>query len=213
MAVFTIAISGASGAPYAVRLLEALLGSQHEVKLVVSAAGEKILKLECGVELGGSLNDRYDEVRRALRIAKSEVPLEIFENNDLAAPISSGSFPVTGMAIVPCSMGALGRIANGISTDLVSRSADVCLKERRKLVVVPRETPLSAIHLENMLRLTRAGAVVLPAMPGFYHRPREISDLVDMVVSRILDHLGVENKMFDRWKGEGVSKILSVEED
>lgn len=213
MAVFTIAISGASGAPYAVRLLEVLLDSQHEVKLVVTAAGEKILKLECGIELGGSLNHRYDEIRRALRIAKSEVPLEIFENNDLAAPISSGSFPVSGMAIVPCSMGTIGRIANGISTDLVSRSADVCLKERRKLVVVPRETPLGEIHLRNMLRLARAGAVVLPAMPGFYHRPKEISDLVDMVVSRILDHLGVENKIFDRWKSEGVSKFLSVEED
>ena len=213
MAVFTIAISGASGAPYAVRLLEVLLDSPHEVKLVVSAAGEKILKLECGIELGGSLNDRYDEIRRALRIAKSEVPLEIFENNDLAAPISSGSFPISGMVIVPCSMGTVGRIANGISTDLISRSADVCLKERRKLIVCPRETPLGVIHLENLLRLTHAGAVVLPAMPGFYHRPKEIADLVDMVVSRILDHLGVDNSISARWKGEGMSKILSVEED
>jgi 4-hydroxy-3-polyprenylbenzoate decarboxylase len=117
------------------------------------------------------------------------------------------------MVIVPCSTGTIGRIANGISTDLISRAADVCLKERRRLIVVPRETPLSEIHLRNMLRLSRAGAVVLPASPGFYHRPGKIADLVDMVVSRILDHLGVENDLFKRWKGDGVSEILSMDED
>jgi 4-hydroxy-3-polyprenylbenzoate decarboxylase len=213
MAVFTVAIAGASGAPYALRLLEALLEAQHDVKLVVSAAGEKILKLECDVELSGSLGERYEQIRRALRTATNEVPLEIFDDKDLAAPISSGSFPMSGMVIVPCSMGTIGRIANGVSTNLISRAADVCLKERRTLIVVPRETPLGEIHLRNMLRLTRAGAVVLPAMPGFYHRPTKIADLVDMVVSRILDHLGVENSIFARWKGEGVSKFLSVDED
>jgi 4-hydroxy-3-polyprenylbenzoate decarboxylase len=213
MAVYTVALSGASGAPYALRLLEVLLDTPHEIKLVVSPAAEKIMRIECGVDLAGSAVEKYDKIRRAIRVGQREIALEIFDHRDLAAPISSGSFPVAGMAIVPCSTGTIGRIANGISTDLISRAADVCLKERRKLVLVPRETPLSEIHLRNMLRLSRAGAVVLPAAPGFYHRPKEIADLVDMVVSRILDQLGVENKLFKRWKGEGVSEILSMDEE
>jgi 4-hydroxy-3-polyprenylbenzoate decarboxylase len=179
---------------------------------VVSSAGEKILEIEAGVNLKGSLPEKQALLRNALRVDRLEVGLELYDSKDLAAPISSGSFPHDGMAIVPCSMGMLGRIANGISSDLISRAADVALKERRKLVLVPRETPLSEIHIRNMLAVTRAGAVVLPAMPGFYHQPKTIADLVDMVVSRILDHLGVGNRLFERWRGEGVSKFLAMDD-
>lgn len=206
-----VGISGGSGAPYALRLLDVLLRAEYQVKVILSPAAEKILALECDVHVDGSLVERQEQLRRALPIEKTEVGLELYDHRDLAAPISSGSFPSSGMVIVPCSMGTLGRIAAGISPDLISRAADVALKERRKLIVVPRETPLSEIHIRNMLAVTRAGAVVLPAMPGFYHRPERISDMVDMVVSRILDQLGIANQIFTRWKGEGVSKFLSGE--
>ena len=206
-----VGISGGSGAPYALRLLDVLLRAEYQVKVILSPAAEKILALECDVHVDGSLVERQEQLRRALPIEKTEVGLELYDHRDLAAPISSGSFPSSGMVIVPCSMGTLGRIAAGISPDLISRAADVALKERRKLIVVPRETPLSEIHIRNMLAVTRAGAVVLPAMPGFYHRPERISDMVDMVVSRILDQLGITNQIFKRWKGEGVSKFLSGE--
>ncbi|MEE9269668.1 MAG: flavin prenyltransferase UbiX [Candidatus Krumholzibacteria bacterium] len=206
-----VGISGGSGAPYALRLLDVLLRAEYQVKVILSPAAEKILALECDVHVEGSLVERQEQLRRALPIEKTEVGLELYDHRDLAAPISSGSFPSSGMVIVPCSMGTLGRIAAGISPDLISRAADVALKERRKLIVVPRETPLSEIHIRNMLAVTRAGAVVLPAMPGFYHRPERISDMVDMVVSRILDQLGITNQIFKRWKGEGVSKFLSGE--
>ncbi|MDH3214937.1 MAG: UbiX family flavin prenyltransferase [Candidatus Krumholzibacteria bacterium] len=213
MSTFVIAISGGSGAPYALRLLEVLLSGEQEVKAVVSPAGEKILDIECGVRLRGSIIDKQTTLRKALRIDSSEVGLELYDHKNLAAPISSGSFACDGMVIVPCSGGTMGRIANGISSDLISRAADVALKERRRLIVVPRETPVSEIHLRNMLAVTRAGAIVLPAMPGFYHKPRTISDMVDMIVSRILDHLAVENHIFERWKGEGVSKFLSIDDE
>ena len=208
-----VALSGGSGAPYALRLLEVLLSSGHAVKVVLSPAAEKILALECDVHLEGSLMEKQEALRHALSIEQVEIGLELYDHRDLAAPISSGSFHTTGMVIVPCSMGTLGRIAAGISSDLISRAADVVLKERRKLIVVPRETPLGEIHIRNMLTVTQAGAVVLPAMPGFYHRPQCVSDLVDMVVSRILDQLGIDNQIFKRWKGEGVSKFLSIDKD
>jgi len=210
---FVVGISGGSGAPYALRLIEALLEGGHAVKVIVSPAGEKVLELECGVRLSGEAMEKQESLRRALRSERPELPLEMFEHRNLAAPISSGSYPVDGVVVVPCSMGTMGRIANGISSDLISRVADVALKERRRLILVPRETPLSAIHLRNMLTATRAGATVLPAMPAFYHKPQSIGDMVDMIVSRILDHLGVENDMFKRWRGEGVSKFLALDDD
>jgi 4-hydroxy-3-polyprenylbenzoate decarboxylase len=213
MAVFVVGISGGSGAPYALRLLDVLLQADHQVKVVVSTAGEKVLELENGVRLHGALVDKQEQLRRALAVDKAEIGLELYDHKDLAAPISSGSFPSAGMVIVPCSMGTMGRIAHGISSDLMSRAADVTLKERRKLIVVPRETPLSEIHIRNMLKVTRAGGVVLPAMPAFYHQPKTIGDMIDMVVSRILDHLGVENHIFSRWKGEGVSRVLAGDDD
>lgn len=211
MSAFTVGISGGSGAVYALRLIEMLLRADEQVKVIVSPAGEKILEIECDVRLTGNLMDKQSQLRDILRIDKAEVGLELFDHKNVAAPISSGSFPSAGTVIVPCSMGTIGRIANGISSDLISRVADVTLKERRKLILVPRETPLSEIHLKNMLAVTRAGGVVMPAMPGFYHRPTCIADLVDMIVSRILDHLGIDSSIFERWKGEGVSKFLMGE--
>ena len=213
MSNFIIGISGGSGAPYALRLLEVLLGSGRQVKVIVSPAGEKILDIECGLRLAGDLPDKQEQLRRALDLDQTEVGLELYDHKNVAAPVSSGSFPSEGTVVVPCSMGTIGRIAGGISNDLISRVADVTLKERRKLIVVPRETPLSRIHLRNLLAITEAGGIVLPAMPAFYHNPKNIGDMVDMIVSRILDHLGVENTIFKRWKGEGISKFLAMDEE
>lgn len=212
MSTFVVAISGGSGAPYALRLIELLLKADHVVKAVISPAGEKILSIESGVTIEGSLLDRQEGLREALEIDAPEVKLELYDHKDVAAPLSSGSFCYDGLVVVPCSMGTMGRIANGISSDLISRAADVALKERRKMILVPRETPLSEVHLRNMLSVTRAGAIVLPAMPGFYHNPQTIGDMVDMIVSRILDHLGIDNQIFERWQGEGINKFLATDE-
>ncbi len=199
MAIFAVGITGGSGAPYALRLLNALVASGHEIHAVISPAGEKVLQLESGIRLGKTLREKEDALIRAAEIDRTKNALRLFDPTNLAAPISSGSFKCAGMVIVPCSTGTLGRIANGISSSLIERAADVALKERRRLVVVPRETPLSEIHLRNMLTLRRAGADILPAMPAFYHRPKTIADMVDMIVGRILDRLGVENPLFYRW--------------
>ena len=198
MSVFAVGITGGSGAPYALRLLQVLLAGGHEVHVCISAAGETILQVESGVKLGKTLREKAAVLATAVE-TEHPTRLRLFEPGNLAAPISSGSFPCAGMAIVPCSTGTLGRIANGISSNLIERAADVMLKERRRLVVVPRETPLNEIHLRNMLALRQAGADILPAMPAFYHKPRNISDLVDMIVGRVLDRLGVENELFHRW--------------
>ena len=201
MAVYAVGITGGSGAPYALRLLRALLDSGHEVHLVISPAGETILQVESGLRLGNTLREKTAAIANAIE-TEDKTRLRVFDPQNLAAPISSGSFACAGMAIVPCSTGTLGRIANGISSSLIERAADVMLKERRPLVVVPRETPLNEIHLRNMLLLRQAGADILPAMPAFYHKPRHISDLVDMIVGRVLDRLGVDNELFHRWGGE-----------
>ncbi|HVE79119.1 MAG TPA: flavin prenyltransferase UbiX [Gemmatimonadaceae bacterium] len=190
-----LAITGASGAPYAVRLLEQLLAAGRPVSLVVSDHGLRLLATEVGLAtleaLRGAVGaDRWDRLVRA------------FDDRDRGAAPASGSWLSGGMVICPCSMGTLSAIATGSSRSLVERAADVALKERRPLVVVPRETPLSAIHLENMLRLTRAGGVVLPASPGFYHRPTRLADLVDFVVARVLDHVGVDHALTPRWGSE-----------
>lgn len=200
MSVYAVGITGGSGAPYALRLLNALISSGHDAHVVISPAGEKVMQLESGLRLGRTLREKEEALTRVLELSgEKKGSLRLFDPMNLAAPISSGSFPCAGMAIVPCSTGTLGRIANGISSNLIERAADVALKERRRLVVVPRETPLSEIHLRNMLALRQAGADILPAMPAFYHRPRTIADMVDMVVGRILDRLGVENSLFFRW--------------
>jgi len=213
MAIFAVGITGGSGAPYALRLLAALTSSGHDVHAVISPAGEKVMQLESGLKLGRTLREKESALVRALESeGTGKGSVRLFDPTNLAAPISSGSFPCAGMAIVPCSTGTLGRIANGISSNLIERAADVTLKERRRLVVVPRETPLSEIHLRNMLTLRQAGADILPAMPAFYHRPRNISDMVDMIVGRILDRLGVENSLFYRWGKDTAASDVEMDD-
>jgi len=186
-----VAITGASGAPYSVRLLQALAAAGQPSWLIVSEHGFRLLQTESGVGDLKALRDRVGA-------AAWDATVRVFDDRDRGALPASGSVQTRGMVICPCSMGTVAAIATGTSRSLVERAADVVLKERRKLVVVPRETPYSDIHLENMLRLTRAGAIVLPASPGFYHRPERIEELVDFVVGRILDHVGVNNEM-PRW--------------
>jgi flavin prenyltransferase len=189
-----LGITGASGAAYAKRLLEVLLGANVRIHLTISPAGAQVLWTELGVrcEL-----DNFE--LRSLGLAENTERLIYHHYQDFSASIASGSFVTAGMVICPCSMGTLAGVVNGLSTNLILRAADVHLKERRKLIVVPRETPLGSIQLENMKRLADAGAVVLPAMPGFYHQPKSIDDLVDFVVARICDQLGVPVELMRRW--------------
>jgi 4-hydroxy-3-polyprenylbenzoate decarboxylase len=188
------AITGASGAPYAVRLLEQLVASRTRVSLIVSRHGWRLLETESGIA-----------DLRALRAAAGgdagawDTSVTVFDDDDRGAAPASGSALSRGMVICPCSMGTLSAVAMGSSRSLIERAADVTLKERRKLVLVTRETPLSTIHLGNMLRVARAGAVVLPAAPGFYNRPREVGDLVDFVVARVLDQLETPHSLGKRW--------------
>jgi 4-hydroxy-3-polyprenylbenzoate decarboxylase len=187
-----MAITGASGAPYAVRLLEQLLVARQPVQLIVSSHGLRLLDAETEVVSTESLrqvvgSERWDEL------------VTVFDDNDRGAAPASGSARNRGMVICPCSMGSLSAISQGTSRSLVERAADVMLKERRPLLLATRETPLSAIHLENMLRVTNAGAVVMPLSPGFYHRPAQLSELVDFMVARILDHVGIEHAIGKRW--------------
>lgn len=178
----TFGITGASGAPYAVRLLRALCETGTPTRLMISSYGHRLLAEESGIESIDALKQATGDWSR----------VQLYDSGDRGATPASGSSPSRGMIICPCSMGTIASIAAGTSRNLVERSADVALKERRKLVVVPRETPLSLIHLENLTRLTRAGAIVLPAAPGFYHRPQTIDDLVDFVVARILAHFDID---------------------
>ena len=195
-----LAITGASGSAYAVRLLEVLLSAGRNVQLVISGAATIVLERELGRTV--------DLANFDLRQLAPEIPDDCTERvqhhglNDFMAGIASGSYPTDGMVICPCSMGTLSSVAHGLSSNLIHRAADVHLKERRKLIVVPRETPLASIQLGNMKTLSDAGAVILPAMPGFYHNPESIGDLVDFVVNRICDQLGVEVDLTQRWGTE-----------
>lgn len=185
----TLGITGASGAPYAVRLLQMLCETGTPTRLIVSTYGLRLLAEESGIP---DLD--------ALRLATGDWSrVEMYDSLDRGATPASGSAPSRGMVVCPCSMGTLASIAAGTSRNLVERAADVALKERRPLILVPRETPLSLLHLENMTRLARAGATIMPASPGFYNRPESISELVDFVVARILDHLDVPNALGKRW--------------
>jgi flavin prenyltransferase len=190
-----VAVTGASGAPYAVRLLETLVERKQRIALIVSDHGLRLLATEMDIT-------SVDELRQRVGSAGWDAMVRVYDDRDRGAAPASGSALTAGMVICPCSMGTMSAIAVGTSRSLVERAADVALKERRRLVLVPRESPYSAIHLENMLSLTRAGAVVLPASPGFYHRPRTINDLVDFIVARVLDHLGVEHNLVPRWGNE-----------
>ncbi|HMC53796.1 MAG TPA: flavin prenyltransferase UbiX [Gemmatimonadaceae bacterium] len=186
------AITGASGAPYAVRLLEALLGADREIWLIVSSHGLRLLRTEMDI-------DSIDALRERVGVSEWRRLVTVYDDADRGAAPASGSARTAGMVVCPCSMGTLSAISIGASRSLVERAADVTLKERRRLVLVPRETPMSAIHLQNMLRLSRAGATILPAAPGFYNRPQTVQDLVDFIVARVLDQLDVEHSLVKRW--------------
>ncbi|HVH08341.1 MAG TPA: flavin prenyltransferase UbiX [Gemmatimonadales bacterium] len=188
-----VAITGASGAPYGVRLLEVLATHQVPTWLMVSSHGWRLLREECGIA---------DE--RGLKQATGGdwASVRVFDEADRGAEPASGSARTGAMVICPCSMGTVAAIAHGTSRSLIERAADVALKERRRLVLVPRETPLSLVHLRNLTLVTEAGAVVLPAAPGFYHRPEHVRDLVDFVVQRVLDHLGIDVALVKRWHPE-----------
>lgn len=188
-----LALTGASGAPYGVRLLEVLARHRVPVWLITSEHGMRLLHEECAI-------DSLDDLRRATGGEWSSVVS--YSDGDRGALPASGSQRTAGMVVCPCSMGTVAAIAAGTSRSLVERAADVTLKERRKLILVPRETPLSIVHLRNLLAAAEAGAVILPAAPGFYHRPTETGELVDFVVQRVLDQLGIEIEIARRWKGK-----------
>lgn len=211
-----LAITGASGSAYAVRLAQVLLGAGMQLHIVISSAARQVMQRELeqqppvasetGADWPSFLQPCLSQGPaehwgfRPLSIsAKPPGALRVHHINDYAAGIASGSFLTRGMVICPCSMGTLSAIAGGISGNLIQRAADVHLKERRPLIVVPRETPLGLIALENMVRLTHAGATVMPAMPGYYHQPESVGDLVDFVVARICDHLQIEHSLISRW--------------
>ena len=179
-----VGITGASGSVYAVRLIDVLRKQGIEVHAVITESGERVLAYECGVTM--------EALSRCVDV--------LYPNDDVGAAIASGSFRMDAMVILPCSMKTAGAIAHGVTDDLLTRAADVTLKEGRRLLLVPRETPMHEIHLENLLRLARAGAIIMPAAPGFYHRPETLDDLVDMMVGKILDRLGIEAELFTRWR-------------
>jgi flavin prenyltransferase len=187
-----LAITGASGAPYGVRLLDVLARNGVPVWLIVSAHGQRLLAEECGIST-------IDQLRSATGGDWNSV--RVFPESDRGALPASGSQPTGGMVICPCSMATAAAVAQGTSRSLIERTADVTLKERRKLVLVPRETPLSLVHLRNLVAVTEAGATVIPAAPVFYHRPTQVSELVDFIVQRVLDHLGIEIAIAKRWEG------------
>ncbi len=183
-----VAITGASGVIYGIRTLAVLKELGIETHLIISEWGAKNIKIE---------TDKTADYVRSLAT-------KCYEDDSMAAPMSSGSFRTDGMAVVPCSMKTLASIANAFDDSLVSRAASVCIKEQRKLVLVPREAPLSKIHLENMNKLAGTGAVILPAMPGFYHRPKTMDDLIDHVVGKVLDQFNIDHDLFKRWSGQTV---------
>lgn len=193
----TLAITGASGAQYGLRLLQCLVAAEVQVLVMVSKAAQVVIATETDIDLPG----RPDEQQRVLTDLYGATPgqIRVFGREQWMAPVASGSGAPASMVVCPCSTGCLSAIATGASNNLIERAADVALKERRQLILVPREAPYSEIHLEHMLKLTRMGAVVVPASPGFYHRPQSVEDMVDFIVARILNQLGIEQEMLPRW--------------
>jgi 4-hydroxy-3-polyprenylbenzoate decarboxylase len=193
-----VAVTGASGVRYALRLLEVVHAEGIDVTLAVSRGGARVLEIEEGLRVDPQAVDAAALVR--LRKGRGASAVRTVALDDVAAGISSGTHPVDAMVVVPCSMGTLSRIAHGNSGNVIERAADVMMKEGRPLVLVPREAPYSRIHIENMLRAHDAGAAIVPASPGFYHRPRTVEDLVDQVVTKVLDRLGLRVEIIRRWK-------------
>lgn len=200
MSRFFVGITGASGHIYARTLIRALLDGGHEVDLCLTAAGALVLEHEIGIQVGSAGFPEGEQLERWLGPLSAK-SVRCFAPEEVGAPAASGTALSGGAILCPCSMGTLSRICLGFSSNLVERVADVALKEGRPLIVVPRESPLSQIHLENMLRLARLGGIVLPAAPGFYHGPKSIEDLVDHLVGKLLDRLGVEHSLGKRWSG------------
>lgn len=198
MARYVVGITGASGTVYARRLMEKLLERGHQVHVCMTGAADLVAEAELGWDRSALEAERQAYLRSCLAGGER---LYCYDIRAIGADIASGSFRMDGMVIIPCSMGTLSQIAHGASQNLLERAADVCLKERRRLVIVPREAPYNPIHLENMLALSRYGAVIMPASPGFYHRPKSIEDLVDFFCARVLDQLGVEDDTIERWSG------------
>ncbi|KPK60105.1 MAG: hypothetical protein AMS21_09610 [Gemmatimonas sp. SG8_38_2] len=188
-----LGVTGASGAPYAIRLIRALIELEVHTYLIISSHGWRLLRLEAGIA-------NEDELRE--RIPGDWSHVHFYSNSDRGAVPASGSVVTRGMVVCPCSMGTLAAISHGNSRSLIERAADVTLKEHRRLVLVPRETPVSQIHLRNMLQVSQAGAVVMPAAPGFYNKPQSIDDLSDFIVARVLDHVGIAHDVGKRWSGQ-----------
>jgi 4-hydroxy-3-polyprenylbenzoate decarboxylase len=194
-----VALTGASGAAYGLRLIECLLQADRTVYVMASQAAQVVFNMETDLKLPSRPAEMQSYL--AQHFAVPEDRLQVFGRQQWTAPVASGTNPPQAMVICPCTTGTLASVANGICEDLIDRAADVALKESRKLILVVRETPFSSIHLENMLRLSRAGAVIMPANPGFYLRPTRVEQLVDFIVARVLDHLGVAHGLQERWGG------------
>src|SRR5688500_19014083 len=201
---FTLAFTGASGMPYGVRLLESLLSGGNRVYLLYSQAAQIVAHQEMQLALPSRARDAEELFSRRFNAAEGQ--LRVFSRDDWFSPVASGSNPADAMVICPCTMGTLAAVAAGLGQKLIERAADVMLKENRKLILVPREMPCASIHFENMLKLARSGALILPPNPGFYHHPATVQDLVDFVVARILDHLDVAHALMPRW-GEKEAEI------
>ena len=194
MSNYVVGITGASGSIYGIRLIQQLALKKNSVNVVVTSAGKIVMKEELGVSDLGKMDK--------LGLSKVKTNIKVWENNNFEAPFMSGSSAPEAVIVIPCSVGKLAAIANGISGNLVERTADVALKEKRQLILVVRETPFSLIHLENMVKVTRAGAQILPAMPAFYHHPKTIDDMVNFVVGKVLNLLRIEHNLFKSWRKE-----------
>jgi len=194
-----IALTGASGMPYALTLLKELIKTQDRIYVMISQAASIVISMETDLDLGNDTKSIERNLSQYLGAKNGQI--EVFSKNQWTAPVASGSNPPRAMVVVPCTMSTLSAIANGHGDNLMHRAADVVIKEQKKLILVPRETPYSAIHLENMLKLSRLGVVIMDANPAFYQQPNSIQDLVDFVVARILDHLDVDHNLLPPWQG------------
>lgn len=189
-----VGLTGASGSAYFLRLIEVLLEYQIDIHVIATEHGSQVLKYETGVSLEDQIKVWNEKA--------SDTTITLEDNNNMFSAVASGSYRCDGMIIIPCSMSTMAEIANGISKSLLTRAADVMIKEQRKLVIVPRETPLSTIHLKNMYELSKVGVTILPAMPGFYNHPKTLDDIVNHIVGKALDCIGIDNNNYKRWKGK-----------